>query len=60
MRDFFAEEQPQQVYLAATKPDGMPRKLLDISLIRSLGWEARIALEDGLKDAYQWFTQHAL
>jgi GDP-L-fucose synthase len=44
----------------ATKPDGMPRKLLDISLIRSLGWQPRIALEDGLTDAYQWFTQHAL
>lgn len=44
----------------ATKPDGMPRKLLDIGLIRSLGWEPRIPLEVGLKDAYQWFTQHAL
>ena len=44
----------------STKPDGMPRKLLDISLIRSLGWEPRIALEDGLNDAYQWFTESAL
>jgi len=44
----------------ATKPDGMPRKLLDITLIRSLGWEPRIPLEAGLKNAYQWFTEHAL
>ncbi|AGA32334.1 GDP-L-fucose synthetase [Thioalkalivibrio nitratireducens DSM 14787] len=44
----------------SSKPDGMPRKLLDISLIRSLGWEPRIALEDGLNDAYRWFTEKAL
>jgi GDP-L-fucose synthase len=44
----------------ATKPDGMPRKLLDIRLIRSLGWEPRIPLEAGLTDAYQWFTQHGV
>ena len=44
----------------ATKPDGMPRKLLDISLIRSLGWQPRIPLEAGLKNAYHWFTEHAL
>ena len=43
----------------STKPDGMPRKLLDISLIRSLGWEPRVALEDGLRDAYRWFVEHA-
>jgi GDP-L-fucose synthase len=44
----------------STKPDGMPRKLLDISLIRSLGWAPRIPLEAGLRNAYQWFTQHAV
>ncbi|WP_043739189.1 GDP-L-fucose synthase [Thioalkalivibrio nitratireducens] len=43
----------------SSKPDGMPRKLLDTSLIRSLGWQPRIALEDGLNDAYQWFTENA-
>ena len=43
----------------ATKPDGMPRKLLDIGLIRSLGWEPRIPLEEGLQDAYRWFVEHA-
>ena len=43
-----------------TKPDGMPRKLLDIGLIRSLGWEPHVPLEAGLKNAYQWFTEHAL
>jgi len=43
----------------SSKPDGMPRKLLDIGLIRSLGWQPRIPLEAGLRDAYEWFTQIA-
>ncbi|NOX51702.1 MAG: GDP-L-fucose synthase [Gammaproteobacteria bacterium] len=42
----------------ASKPDGSPRKLMDESRLRSLGWEASIALEDGLRDAYQWFLKH--
>jgi GDP-L-fucose synthase len=41
-----------------TKPDGTPRKLLDVSRIRSLGWEAAIGLEEGLRDAYGWFITH--
>lgn len=38
-----------------TKPDGTPRKLLDVSRIESLGWRATIALDAGLRDTYQWF-----
>jgi GDP-L-fucose synthase len=34
------------------KPDGTPRKLLDISRLRALGWRARIALPDGIRAAY--------
>ncbi|MBU7008194.1 GDP-L-fucose synthase [Phosphitispora fastidiosa] len=37
------------------KPDGTPRKLLDVSRMRSLGWEAGTQLEDGLRMAYEWF-----
>jgi GDP-L-fucose synthase len=40
-----------------SKPDGTPRKLLDIGLIRSLGWRPRIALADGLRLAYQSFLE---
>ena len=36
-------------------PDGTPRKLLDVSLLTSLGWSARIDLADGLADTYAWF-----
>lgn len=39
----------------SSKPDGTPRKLLDVSAIRRLGWKPEIALEEGLADAYQDF-----
>ena len=42
----------------ASKPDGMPRKLLDVSMIRSLGWEAQIPLREGIEATYAWFQAH--
>jgi GDP-L-fucose synthase len=42
----------------ATKPDGTPRKLMDVSRLTALGWRATITLEDGLRDAYRWFLEH--
>lgn len=39
----------------ASKPDGTPRKLMDVSRLARLGWRASITLEDGLRDAYRWF-----
>lgn len=41
----------------ATKPDGAPRKLMDVSRLKALGWQFSIGLEDGLRDAYRWFVQ---
>ncbi|NRB37892.1 MAG: GDP-L-fucose synthase [Pseudomonadales bacterium] len=40
-----------------TKPDGTPRKLMDVSRLKDLGWQASISLEQGLADTYQWFLQ---
>ena len=42
----------------ATKPDGTPRKLMDVSRLADLGWKANISLEDGLRDAYQWYLNN--
>ena len=41
-----------------SKPDGTPRKLMDVSRLAALGWRASIGLEDGLRDAYAWFLAH--
>lgn len=42
----------------ATKPDGTPRKLMDVSRLANLGWKASISLEDGLRDAYEWYLNN--
>jgi len=39
----------------ASKPDGAPRKLMSVDRLASLGWKYSYSLEDGLKDAYEWF-----
>lgn len=39
-----------------TKPDGFPEKTMDVSRLHGLGWKHKISLEDGLRDAYQWFV----
>lgn len=42
----------------STKPDGTPRKLVDISKLKSLGWQASIPLRKGLEDLYDWFLKN--
>jgi len=41
-----------------TKPDGTPRKLLDVGRLLGLGWKPRIALRDGIRDTYEWFLKN--
>jgi GDP-L-fucose synthase len=48
-----------QFQLDSRMPDGTPRKLLDSSRIRSLGWAPRIDLVPGLRDTYRWFVENA-
>ena len=43
------------IHWDASKPDGTPRKLLDVSRIKSLGWEPKIELKEGIKSTYRWF-----
>lgn len=40
-----------------SKPDGTPRKLVDVTKINALGWKAKTSLDEGLKKAYDWFLQ---
>jgi GDP-L-fucose synthase len=42
----------------SSKPDGAPRKLLDVSRLAGLGWQPRISLEQGIESTYAWFKGH--
>ena len=41
-----------------SKPDGTPRKLMDVSRLKALGWEASISLESGLQQTYEWYLEN--
>jgi GDP-L-fucose synthase len=41
----------------ASKPDGTPRKLLDVSRLNALGWKPRINLRDGIRATYEWYLR---
>jgi GDP-L-fucose synthase len=43
----------------STKPDGTPQKLLDVSKLHDLGWKEKMGLEEGIRQVYQWYNQHA-
>ncbi|NOX18573.1 MAG: GDP-L-fucose synthase [Chlorobi bacterium] len=42
----------------ASKPDGTPRKLLDVSLLRKLGWKHKVELREGIEKIYKWFIEN--
>jgi GDP-L-fucose synthase len=48
-----------QILFDTSKPDGTPRKLLDVSRLNALGWRPRIPLRDGIRSTYNWFLQNA-
>lgn len=47
-----------EIVFDASKPDGMPRKLLDVSLLHDLGWRHEVGLADGVASTYRWLTEH--
>lgn len=47
-----------EIVFDATKPDGTPRKLMDVSRLAQLGWRYHIDLQEGLTKTYQWFLEH--
>jgi len=48
-----------RIIFDASKPDGTPRKLLDVSRLKDLGWQAKIRLVDGIHRTYAWFKEHS-
>lgn len=46
-----------QLSFDSSKPDGTPRKLMDVARLKALGWQASIGLEEGLRDAYGWYVE---
>ena len=51
---------PGDLQFNSDYPDGMPRKLLDITRLNVLGWESKIKLMDGIKSTYQWYLQNKM
>jgi GDP-L-fucose synthase len=49
---------PGEISWDTSKPDGTPRKLLDVSRLADLGWRYKISLREGLKDSYAWYLDH--
>ena len=47
-----------EIVFDPSKPDGTPRKLVDVSKLQELGWHARIQLAEGIKKTYQWYKKH--
>jgi len=47
-----------EIVFDTTKPDGTLRKLLDVSKLKALGWQARIPLKEGLASTYEWYKAH--
>jgi GDP-L-fucose synthase len=43
-----------------TKPDGTPRKLMDVSKLHALGWKHSVSLEEGIRRAYQDYLDHVI
>lgn len=46
---------PGETFWDISKPNGTPRKVLDVSKIKSLGWEPKISLQEGIKRTYEWY-----
>jgi GDP-L-fucose synthase len=47
-----------EIVYDTSKPDGTPRKLLDLTYLHSLGWKHKIELEEGIRSTYQYFLEH--
>jgi GDP-L-fucose synthase len=51
-------EHKGEIIWDSSKPDGTPRKLMDVSKMTESGWKAKISLEEGIRDTYVWFLEN--
>jgi GDP-L-fucose synthase len=49
-----------QIRFDTAKPDGAPRKLLDVTRLHSMGWRAKVALREGIAATYRWYREQTL
>jgi GDP-L-fucose synthase len=49
-----------EIVYDTSKPDGTPQKLLDVTKLHNLGWQAKISLREGVKNAYEWYKDHSI
>ena len=47
-----------EIFWDETKPDGTPRKLMDVSKMKEIGWKYSTELEDGIQKTYSWFLEN--
>jgi GDP-L-fucose synthase len=47
-----------KIIFDSSKPDGTPRKLMDVDRLAALGWQSQIGLKEGLRSAYAWYAEH--
>jgi GDP-L-fucose synthase len=47
-----------KIIFDTSKPDGSPRKLIDVSRLNRMGWSSSVELEDGLKNTYSWYEKN--
>jgi GDP-L-fucose synthase len=48
-----------EIHWDSSKPDGTPRKLLDVSRIKELGWHPLVSLREGIRSTYEWFVANS-
>jgi GDP-L-fucose synthase len=47
-----------KIVFDTSKPDGTPRKLLDVSKLFALGWRPKKSLREGIRETYRWYVEH--
>jgi GDP-L-fucose synthase len=47
-----------EIHFDTSKPDGTPRKLLDVSKLSDLGWQSSVQLKEGIRKTYDWFLEN--